>query len=192
MTVLPENSTPYDVYRLTHIFKLLGTRIIPTYFFTENPKEFVKWQFNACRQTALISAYFFRKLMQSYPSDDIWVRVNDGEFQDKFTSWYNHAWMTASRLTSTTIAFIDVARVSTYPIVEFQTPYYDPSSNSAGLHSCDTRCIKVTTLDYFEMLKQSEYYTGKPGIEVCKDIEKMMHVYNYRLEQYEWGKSGAK
>ena len=55
-----------DKYRLNHIFKLLGARIIPVYFFNQNPKEFCKWQMNACRQTALIVAYFFNEFLKSF------------------------------------------------------------------------------------------------------------------------------
>jgi hypothetical protein len=175
-----------DAYRLTHIFKLLGSRIIPAYFFSQNPMEFVKWQFNACRQTALISAYFLKKLLESNNSTHVQVRLWDGEFKDICTSWYNHAWITGSVPGETYIVFIDVARVSTYPIVNFSTMYDNPVNNSEALKNCGTVMLKRTPLNYDEMLTQSEYYTGKTGLEVCKDIEKMMHRYGYRLENYPW------
>lgn len=181
--------TAYDRYRLTHIFKLLGTRIIPAYFFNQNPMEFCKWQFNACRQTALLTAYFLNELLKSFKHSSVDIRIWDGEFRDKFTPWYNHAWVTASPPNAPGQIFLDLARITTYPIIDWCTYLDLPEAVSVALSECGTKTLKMVPLDYQEMLKKPEFYTGKTGLEVCKDVEKMMLMYSYDLSEFKWGEA---
>jgi hypothetical protein len=189
--------TDYDKHRLTTIFKLLGTRIIPTYFFSQNPKEMVKWQFNACRQTALLTAYFLKELIKSSPNfnHNSTVRLWDGNFEDKYTPAYNHAWVTLEpdfKSRSHHYAVIlDLARMSTPVIVEWETVNENPMSHSEQLRDLNTYLVNRSTMDYDEMLLQNEFYTGKTGIEICKDIEKMMLFYSYDLSKFKWDRLGS-
>lgn len=181
--------TPEDVYRLNHIFKLLGTRIIPTYFFTQNPVEYTKWQMNACRQTAIIVSYFLNELLRSFYHSPIEITIIDGEFKDNFTSWYNHAWVVGTRTNygASDQIFIDVARVSSACMVNLQFPY---GCNIEDVHpelqSMGTITLRKTVVNPDDWIAQDEYYTGKTGHQICAEINQMMRIYGYDLTKFKW------
>lgn len=114
---------------LQHIFNLIGRRIVPCYFFTHNREEYLKWQFNACRQTGLICAYFLDQLAQNINrchNTNFNAQLYDGYFSDVYHKEYNHAWAFMSKGDDYAKGFlVDVARV-TYPNIVVWDTFNDP------------------------------------------------------------------
>lgn len=190
-----------SLMKLQHIFNLIGRRIVPCYFFTHNRTEYLKWQFNACRQTGLICAYFLDKLatnINSCEPTNFNVQLYDGYFTSMFDKEYNHAWAFMSRGDEFAKGLlVDVARV-TYPnlfvwntintparlLEQSTTTPWDVASGGEDIRIFED-LKKRTRLDWYTMLDEKEYFTGKTGLEICKDIELLLQAYSIDFSTFD-------
>lgn len=120
------------LYHLSHIFSLLGSRIIPYYLFSHDVKKALSWQFNCCLQTAAIMKMFVSQLLNnrgdSRGENPFWlssylfnINIYEGQFKDELNSNpYNHAFLFGKGFPVATVGntlpvinfYLDVARVS--------------------------------------------------------------------------------
>jgi len=195
-----------SLYKLKHIFNLLGLRIIPAYFLIRNKPMFEGWHYNACNQTALITGYFLNTLLHSpgyfnsnpfngsLTGSHFEIELYEGLFKEPYMpKEYNHAYVYAHQtedefknsLTAEQAYsfFIDVARIS------------NPTVFAAGINLASTpeayssnyKLLATKRLDFEAMLfSQKEYYTGKTGIEICQEINQKLLKLGYDLRSFDW------
>lgn len=156
--------------RISFKMNLLGKRIIPCYFYENNPSLFTKWQYNSCRQTAITTNFIFQQLLRDYKvTDKYTVESFDGNFSDPFFGEYNHAWVYCTHESDCNKnILIDVARVGGN-IGCIITPFNTPT-----MFLEDTIELNRAKLED-ELIFENEYYTSKPGYEVLKEILKLLN-----------------
>jgi hypothetical protein len=194
--------SPTSLIRLQHVFNLIGRRIVPCYFFSHNHTEMLKWQFNACRQTSLICTYFLDQLADNINTQEGTVIAQaqswDGMFKDLYHEEYNHAWSyleVKNSNKSYPSMFVDVARVTfpcvfacnvvNQPDVVYQQ-YICLAKENIDLRGNEIGfvCTNQVQMDWKTMLTEKEFYTGKTGTEICKDIEKLLNAYSIDLRNF--------
>lgn len=188
-----------SLFQLQHVFNLIGRRIVPCYFFTHNQQEFMRWQFNACRQTAIICAYFLDKLalrLNYIQARTFAVNAWDSNFSDTFNMTYNHAWAFMDSQENNTHGnghseglFVDVARISyptavawgiNNPVDIFDKERMHPISTGINFTEVGLReCLPWRTL-----LDEKEYYTSKRGWDICGEIEYLLNAYGYDFSKF--------
>jgi hypothetical protein len=192
-----------SLFRLQHVFNLIGRRIVPCYFFTYNHKEFMRWQFNACRQTAIICAYFLDQLAERinervhniHGGPAFVASAWDSHFSSVFDAPYNHAWafMDSQESLNEQVSeglFVDVSRI-TYPTLvqwgvndperQFNNHPMTPLQNSVVFTERGPR----ECLPWKDLLDEREYYTGKKGWEICRDIESLLNGYSMDFKTFD-------
>lgn len=194
--------TPKAEKQLKHLFNLVGIRIIPGYFLEHNPEKFQQWHYNACNQTALITAVLLSKLLQfqgknnsnPFSKDYFDVEIFEGIFtEDDLPGTYNHAYLFAHQTgdaqghavdaSQAMCFFIDVGRISNptvfkmgYGLSDLPVSY----SNNYQLHA-------VKKLDLVSMLyNQPEYYTAKKGVEIAAEIDVILRKLGFDLTNFNW------
>jgi len=185
--------TPQAEKRLKHLFNLLGLRIIPCYFHKKNPELYEQWQYNACNQTALITAYVLTKLLvhrglhdsNPWGSTKFDINIYEGIFTEDYAGQYNHAFLYAKEQTGATpmCFFIDVGRVSNPTVFKMGpclSPFPVAYSDAYQNHT-------IQQLDLTAMLyNQAEYYTSKKGLEICIDIDVILRKLGFDLTNFDW------
>jgi len=197
-----KSPTPASLYKLKHLFNLLGLRIVPAYFYEANKELFQQWHFNACNQTALVTGYVLRRLLESpgycgsnpFTSSTFSIELYEGIFtEEHMPTQYNHAYVYAREIVdqhdhSLTLQqgycfFIDVARISN-PTV-FQTGL--GLSSLPVAYSQNYQIVSVKQLDMLKMLVEfPEYYTKKSGFQICLEIEKTLRKLGFDLDNFNW------
>ena len=161
---------------LTHILMLIGKRVIPTYFYRQRKAEYLKWQGNACRQTAMFVAEF---LGAQYPGSI--VSLYDGLFRDDYNGEHEHAYVFVKfDKDDDTGLLVDVARVSYPCIVQFDYPEVLATNLSSTLTRLAQHPViqtKATLINWNGMLGSPEYYTQKPYWEVYKELIALLEKY---------------
>jgi hypothetical protein len=190
--------SPKSLHQLQHIFNLIGRRILPCYFFNHNPKEMFRWQFNCCRQTALVCAYFLDKLAASlnfHHGTNYQAQAWDGNFKSVFDNPYNHAWAFLSSSVNndpySAGLFVDVARIS-YPCMVKWGVINDPDfiyTQHEILHPTGRSIVFMeinrVELDWKNLLTaENEFYTSKPGTQICREIEHVLDLYGYDFNNF--------
>ncbi len=190
-----------SLYKLKHLFNLLGVRIIPAYFLTENKTMFENWHYNACNQTALIVGYVLHQLLSSaglnnsnpFYNSKFVIDLYEGLFTEgDLTRHYNHAYVYAYQTQDGEITlsaedaycfFIDVARISNPTVFQAGVGL----SPSPEAYSTNYQLQGFRQLEFDQMLySQHEYYTGKLGIDICKDVEKKLLQLGFDLTLFDW------
>ncbi len=189
-----------SLYKLKHLFNLLGLRIIPGYFLEQNKNLFQQWQYNACVQTALITGWSLRKLLDnpgannSNPFQDsvFEIEVNEGMFTEEHGGEYNHGYVFAHEVVRDELLmhseqaysfFIDVARISNPTVFQAGIGVSDlpvRHSNNYQMHAVHKHNMNNMLLD------NNEYFTKKSGLEICVDINRILLKLGYDLEKFNW------
>lgn len=164
-----KNLTEQEQTDLTHVLMLIGKRVVPTYFFRERKSEYLKWQGNACRQTAMFTAEF---LQAQHPRAI--VKLYDGNFEDPYHGNHDHAYVFMKfNEEDTTGVLVDVARVSYPCIVDFEYPEVLVTNLTSILSRLAKHTVvqtKATHVHWESMLESPEYYTHKPYWKVYKEL----------------------
>ena len=164
-----KNLTEQQQANLSHTLMLIGKRVIPTYFFRARKSEYLKWQGNACRQTAMFVAEF---LQAQYPKAVI--KLYDGTFEDPYHGSREHAYVFMKLdEEDTTGVLVDVARVSYPCIVNFEYPEVLVTNLTSILSRLAQHTVvqtKAVNVNWKAMLESPEYYTQKPYWEVYKEL----------------------
>lgn len=185
-----------SLYKLKHVFNLLGLRIIPAYFLEKNKKVFESWHYNACNQTALITGFFLDMVLHTpglnnsnpFQGSKFKVQLFEGLFTEQnMTSHYNHAYVYVHQANKDLAVaysfFVDVARISN-PTVFASGINLSPNPEA---YSSNYKLLSYKELDYKAMLlNQREYYTGKLGIEICKEIDLQLRKLGFDLSNFDW------
>lgn len=169
---------------------LLGKRIIPCYFYKKNPLEMIRWQFNACRQTAVICGQIAAELLYKWgynaskdPSvEDAGthqynIQLWDGIFADPAQGEYNHAWVFLQHnLCPEQDILIDVARV-TRNIGVVQSDNEPVRFLQDKFTGQDTEELHREPIPWDLVNHNSEYYTHMSAADIYRDIRAMMMMY---------------
>ena len=172
-----ENLTEKDQAHLKHVLMLIGKRVVPTYFYHNKRIQYLKWQGNACRQTAMFVAAF---LQAQYPNAI--VKVLEGTFEDAFLGGHEHAYTYMKFNTNdTTGLLVDVGRVSYKCMVEFEYPEVLVGNLTSILTNYNRHSITQTNfksdLNWESMLTITEYYTGKHYWQMFKEMKSLLDKY---------------
>jgi hypothetical protein len=154
--------------RLTHYLMLAGKRVVPAYFMNANEEKFWNWQANACRQTAMFTAYY---LDMTFP--DRKVHLYESKFQDVALGQdYEHAYVWVEPEGNEKGIFVDVSRVSYPCAVEWWHGMPDDLSTYWS-NAVGRRVLQKdrTEIEWQTMLLATEYYTDEPFMDVVKEIE---------------------
>jgi hypothetical protein len=172
------------------MLNLLGLRIVPAYFLQANKSLFEQWHYNSCNQTALIAGYCLDILLNSsgahqsnpFTKGKFEITVKEGIFREPLVrDDYNHAWTYA---TNGYYSFlVDVGRISNPTI--FKTG--PEVINNPELYCPNYSLISSVDLNYKNMLgTEREYYTGKPSLNFCLDIQHQMEKLGFFLRHFDW------
>lgn len=138
-----------------------------------NEAEYLKWQGNCCRQTAIIGSYFIDKHMPSYI-----VTAWEGNFNDILNGkpvTYDHAWIFAKDSRSDRRLLIDLARTHKdclwmrVPSNRYLRTYYGYENMIE---------ISRSQLDWRKICEdenETEYYTKLPTKQFIKELEKRIY-----------------
>ena len=158
---------------LRHLLSLAGKRIIPLYFAMKNPREFRRWQANACRQTAYWVCWH---LQGQYPKAK--VELWEGTFMDEFFGLHEHAYTWMWPGDDHPGILVDVARVS-YPVL-FETR--DSMPQDLGPWFTDqvgweVKHVSGKWIDWSKMVEDQEYYTGEKYGDVMIGIDNLLRAF---------------
>lgn len=146
---------------LAHSLMLLGKRVVPTFFYEENTPLFKRWQYNACRQTAIVVCQYLSEIDEFKEWD---IKLYESHFFDEAFGQYDHAYVyMSSPVKGEQGLFVDVARVSYPCIVKWMDRLPDNLGNMFGLLvNWRVDQIDRTEIDWKEMIWEKEYYTNLP------------------------------
>jgi hypothetical protein len=175
---------PEDLFKVSHFFKLLGSRIIPTVLYNYNDKSrntFIDWQGNACIQTAFLTYYYLsifllnHKMVKNLGLCNMYIY--EGQFQEGNLK-YNHAWVYAKEnIVNDEIPFnflVDVARVTNTNLF---VAGYNVEPDPTRIVSNYT-LLSFNQLKYHDLHNQPEFYTGLKGSEFIELFNKEIKQYN--------------
>jgi len=75
--------------KLEHILAVFTKKILPGLLFASNPKLFLQWQGNFCKQAAILNSFIIEERM---PDDYVKVQAWEGHFDSDLEGSYNHCW----------------------------------------------------------------------------------------------------
>ena len=166
---------------LQHKLMLAGKRIIPTFFFENAPDMFVKWQFNACRQTAIWVCDYLSQLDEFKGRT---IGLYEGVFDDEMFGRYDHAYVYVWPKDGEDGLFVDVSRVSIPCMVEWVKAENEgldqfPNVELMVRRSCKwaVAMISEVGVDWNSILDQKEYYTNLEYRMVNKLISRALNLY---------------
>jgi hypothetical protein len=134
-----------------------------------NPKEYEKWQGNACRQTALFSA----KLLQEFLPEYQWS-VWDGNFNDLILGQqrhFDHAWVYGVNRSEGRRLLVDLARVHQERLFVITGGNHYPKDHPEYVHLTELSRRKIN-ID--EMMGIEEHYTQMNSNDLLKLIQTKM------------------
>lgn len=134
-----------------------------------NPTEYMRWNGNTCRQTAVFGYYYLTKLLPEYE----WTAW-DGEFSDIYMGHkvhYNHAWLHGINREMGKGLLVDLSRVDRerlfISVKENKYPKNHPEYK-------DMRLIRKEKMDIEKRMMECEYYTGMQGEEFIESLD--LHI----------------
>lgn len=159
---------------LAHSLMLLGKRVVPTFFNEYSPKRFKQWQYNACRQTAIVVCQYLSEIDEFKEWN---IQLYESHFWDEAFGQYDHAYVYMSNPFLEQGLFVDVARVS-YPCVVKWMNYLpeDLGQMFGETVGWQVKQIDRTEIDWRELMdgNDKEYYTGLPYMGVAVRIIKIL------------------
>src|SRR5688572_9882818 len=75
--------------KLEHTLAVFTKKILPGLLFASNPKLFLQWQGNFCKQAAILNSFIIEEQM---PDDYVEVQAWEGHFDSETEGSYNHCW----------------------------------------------------------------------------------------------------
>lgn len=161
---------------LSHQLNLLGRRIIPYVCSSYDHEKFIKWGFNCCRQTAIVTKYFLElpEVSAKYEITDVKAYVVD--FVDSLWGEYDHGMNSCYSRGKRYL--MDTATVSYPPMmVELMENTIDLPTISrlkTDISNQYIRATKITELTEEEAYESTEYFSGLPGKDFCEICVKLL------------------
>ena len=169
--------TDLQLYHFNYVLNQLSKRILPIYFYNHNKAKMCEWQNQICLQSHVIAAYYIKK---HFPKYFIWLC--EGIFVDNVMKvQYNHSWLwiedTEKHNDNTYLC--DIARVSAH-IGLIKSKYNRPDE-----YILDKELFHLRRQhSWRDLMNDKEYYTGKTGQEIIKDIDQMLIDAKLSFTQY--------
>jgi len=130
-----------------------------------NPKEYQRWNGNACRQTAILGVQLLRQFLPNYE----WT-VWDGDFSDILEGRkvkYNHAWVHGVDKQAKKGLLVDLSRNHHERLfIEVSENKY-PRNNPTYKHM---RLINKIRIDDLKEMQDLEYFTALPSMQVLAQV----------------------
>lgn len=162
-----------ELHSYNYILNQLGKRILPQYFYEQNPEEMVKWQNQICRQSHVIAAYLLNKWLNPDGELNYNIEFCESIFQDHVTQEiYDHSWVYVENIYDIDDSYIcDIARVSEH------IGFVKAGSNTPDIFINDDEYPERRQKPSWEtLMEEPEYYTKKKGSEFMKDIEERLKL----------------
>jgi hypothetical protein len=134
-----------------------------------NPKEYEKWQGNACRQAAILSIPMLRELLPNYT----WAAW-DGWFDDIVHGknvHYNHAWVYGRDKETGRKLLVDLARQHHERLFVLVDSNRYPKDHPEYVNMKEVRRER---LDIDNNLRDIEYYTKLKGYQLLQLVRERM------------------
>lgn len=165
---------------LAHSLMLLGKRVVPTYFNLKNPRLFKEWQYNACRQTAIVVCQYLSEIDEFKEWN---IKLYESHFWDEAFGQYDHAYVYMSNPFEEQGLLVDVARVS-YPCVVKWIDYLpeDLGQMFGEMVGWQVKQIDRNEIDWRELMDDKEYYTGLPYMGVAARIIKILKETIHKIK----------
>jgi hypothetical protein len=158
-----------NIEKLEHTLNVFAKRILPAFFFNQNPELFLKWQGNICKQSALLSVF----IIKHYLGDDYTVQAWEGFFEHEKLGSYNHCWNYLVHKSdpelniicdfTSTISYMDYCKEN------------DPTLHIGGTGSAVVKhkidMIGMQELNIEENLAQPEYFTSRSGEDLIEELK---------------------
>lgn len=136
---------------------------------TANPIQYVRWNGNACRQTAVFGHHFLEKFLPDY-TWSAW----DGDFSDIYNGKrvkYNHAWNYGVDKKNNKALLVDLSRVNKerlfIPVKANKYPKNHPEYK-------DMMLIKKVKMNVDQRMDELEYYTALQGPDFLEKLHKQI------------------
>lgn len=157
------------IERLEHILNVFSKRILPGFFFNRNPKAFLQWQGNICKQSALLSVF----IIKHYLGDEYEVQAWEGFFEHEKLGSYNHCWNYLIHKSdpelniicdfTSTISYMDYCKEND------PTLHIGGSGSSVVKHKIEM--VGMQQIDIESELGQPEFYTGMESEEIIEELQ---------------------
>ena len=168
-----------DYVKLRHVLSLLGKRIIPGYLYSKYPDTTLIWQWNSCRQTAMVVCYYLKYIV--FP--DRTVSMYEANFTDPILDDAVHAFCFLRPSEEDKYGLlIDVSRVSYPVIVERMTEMRDPGIILSNKMGYEIKMEKLVELDWRMLMEKTEYFSGERYINFCKKIVDLLAVTEFKTK----------
>jgi hypothetical protein len=134
---------------------------------TAAPEKYEKWSHNCCRQTAIFGTMLLKALLFDYeitPYEAVFEDIEDGR-----EVTYEHAWIFAKK--NGRRLLIDMARNNREKLFVVVSSNGYPKDHPQYK---DMKEISRKPLDFKHHMRETEFYTKKPSLDVLEMIIKRM------------------
>lgn len=160
---------------LEHILNVFSKRILPAYLFQANPKKFLEWQGNICKQSAILSS----KIIKRYLGDEyVKVEAWEGFFEHDLLGDYNHCWNYIIHKNDPKKNIIcDMTSTITYMNYCDQndpTLHIESSRKAVVRQEHFVKMIGSQEIDIDSEFSSPEFYTGLVGEDLMEDLTEIL------------------
>lgn len=157
---------------LRHTLSLIGKRVVPCSLFSEHPLDFMKWQYNCCRQVAMVVAWFLKKSFK-----DRSISLYEANFKDPYLGDAVHAFVYMKPREGDKFGLlVDVSRVSYPVLVERMPELRDPAVILSNKMGYEITMENLTEVKWEELLKSEEYFTKIPYQDFCHGMTHLLEL----------------
>lgn len=158
-----------NLEKLEHILNVFSKRLLPAYLFNKNPKLFLQWQGNICRQSALLSVFIIKHFLK----DEYEVQAWEGFFEHEKLGSYNHCWnyLIHKDDPQKNIICDFTSTISYMDYCEHNDPtlHIGGGGNAVIKHKIDM--IGMQQIDIEKELSSPEFYTGEESEDIIEELK---------------------
>ena len=157
---------------LEHVLQVFCKRLLPAYICSTNPKKFIQWQGNICKQAALMSIFIIEHMV----GDEYTVEAYEGFFEHEKMGAYNHCWNYLRHHTDTSKNIIcDITSTISYmDYCEHNDPMLHLQNRSNAVVQDKIKLIGWEQINIEKEMSQAEYYTQLIGPELEQELKQLL------------------
>lgn len=162
---------------LEHQLAVFTKKILPGLLFASNPKLFLQWQGNFCKQAAILNHFIIQEQM---PPDYVEVQAWEGFFESELEGSYNHCWNYIIHKDDPKKNIICDFSSTINNYFEYCEDN-DPTLHMALLHNArvNKRTIHMIMSEQLDPEKEfsgPELYTGADGDSIKQEVVTLMQL----------------
>ena len=161
---------------LEHTLAVFTKKILPGLLFTSNPKLFLQWQGNFCKQAAYLNYFIIKEKM---PPDYVEVQAWEGHFDSNTEGAYNHCWNYIIHKDDPKKNIICDFSSTIQNYFDF-CEHNDPTLHMRLTDRANPRKIDLIFLEQLDPEKEfnegPELYTGASGDEMKEEIKTLLQM----------------